>query len=178
MVGQTMKKLLIKLLLLLAITVLIGKIVISKEHQEREFQEEEFMEEIDDFLILSDTYIFAQSNPVYIKSTPLGAKLPEKSYMELIRQYEWDSNVAYAVMMAESSGIADKINPHDYHRRAGCYGSYGLFQMGCIHFGHYGLTKDNWSDPETNVKAAYLLWKERWWNEWGAYRNKSYLKHL
>jgi hypothetical protein len=155
MVGQNMKKLLIKLLLLLAITVLIGKIVISKEHQEREFQEEEFMEEIDDFLILSDTYIFAQSNPVYIKSTTLGAKGPESGYMELIRQYEWNIEDAYKIMMQESSGKSDAHNfSHETKDD-----SHGLFQINT--YGRLASerpTREWLIIPENNIEYAYNLY--------------------
>ncbi len=172
-------KLLIKLLLLLAITIIIGQIVVGKEHGLREFNEKEFsIEESNDFVVLDNMYILAHSNPIYTDSRVLGTKLSKGGYMELLQQYNWDSNIAYAVMMAESGGNPDNINKEDYHRRAKCWGSYGLFQMGCVHFGSYGLTSSNWNDPVVNVKAAYLLWKERGWTEWGAYKNKSYLKFL
>ncbi len=163
-------------MLLLAITVIIGKIVIVKEHQEP--QEEKEIEEVSDLLVLSNTYVFASSSPVHIKPQVLSTKTTRGTYMELISTYPWNSNVAYAVMMAESSGMADKINPHDYHKRANCWNSYGLFQMGCLHFGNYGLTESNWSSPEANVRAAYLLWKESGWGPWGAYTNGSYKKFL
>jgi hypothetical protein len=98
------------------------------------------------------------------------------SYYSEIAKYDWNVGVAYAIMMAESGGNPEEINWKDNHRV--CNGSFGLFQMACVHIGKYGLISENINTPEANVRAAYLLYKQRGWSPWGAYTNKSYLAFL
>ncbi len=98
------------------------------------------------------------------------------SYYNEIAKYDWNVSVAYAIMMAESNGNPEAVNWRDNHKV--CKGSFGLFQMACSHIDSYGLTSDNIKDPETNIRAAYLLYKQRGWRPWGAYTNKSYLAFL
>ncbi len=157
------------LFLLLAAVILLGAIVLRKENMDTNTSKSS------GFVLSSDPYLYAQSPPTIPKNQILATKY-EGDYYSLIASYDWDARVAWAVMMAESGGNPNAINSGDNHRV--CRGSYGLFQMGCLHFGSYGLTESNWSDPEVNVRAAYLLWKERGWGQWGAYTNGSYKKFL
>lgn len=175
-------KLLIKLLFLLALVVLIGKIVIVKEQPQ---EEEPIIEEVDSLLVFSDNYILASSTPFYTEPSVLVTKvdkIPETTNKGQIRtllgQCEWDTNLAWAVMMAESGGNLEAHNTEDFHKSKGCYGSYGLFQMGCLHFGSYGLTWENRFTAEANINAACQLWRERGWQPWGVFTNGSYRKFL
>ncbi len=150
-----MNKLLIKLLLLLAITVLIGKIVIGKEHQEP--QEEKEIEEVSDLLVLSNTYVFASSSPVYIRPQVLSTK--KSNYIEpvsryqwdyLLRQYDWNIDEAREVVMCESSG-----NPNAVGDKNTKYHSYGLFQIRALP----GRPSPEWLlVPENNIAYAYELY--------------------
>ena len=107
--------------------------------------------------------------------TPLGGAktfvlgVQVDNYRYLIEQYNWNYNVAYAVMREESRFNPEAINYEDKHR--GCSGSYGLMQLGCVHFGKYGLAHDNWHIPEVNIRTAYLLYKEFGWKIWGPCTN-------
>ena len=153
---------LILLLILLGSIMLLHSVVSSETTEAYEHQ---------------DLYVLAVGSPTFVKTEVRATKI-DKPFFNIISQYDWDNNIAWAVMMAESSGNPQAHNSKDYHRRVGCWGSYGLFQMGCIHFGHYGLTWDNKFSPEENIQSAYLLWKQRGWKEWGAYTDGSYRKFL
>ena len=76
----------------------------------------------------------------------------------LINQYDWNKDVAYSVMMAESSCDPQATNMNDNH--GACVGSFGLFQINC--------TKGRLYDPAQNVLAAYNMYKARGsWADWG-----------
>lgn len=89
---------------------------------------------------------------------------------ELVRNYtNWDTNVAYAVCMAESGGNPNAFNGSDHHN--GCTGSIGLMQIACIHSGAS-------YDPATNIATANRLWSSSGWSIWGAYSSGKYLRYL
>jgi len=95
----------------------------------------------------------------------------EKDVNELIESYDWDVDVAKAVMMAESGGDPKAYNP-EWHRS--CQGSYGAFQIACVHEGN----PEKLYDLKYNVRRAYEIWKEKGWEPWGAFTDERYLKHL
>ncbi len=117
--------------------------------------------------------------PVYHipRTQVLGVSL-EEDYYSIISKYDWDAEIMYAILKAESSKNPEIINWKDYHKSSGCYGSFGLMQLGCVWFGKYGLTEDNWKDPETNIRVAYEVYKAQGLRAWGAYTDKSYLRFL
>ena len=73
--------------------------------------------------------------------------------------------------MGESSGKPRAINPRDKHN--GCNGSYGLFQIACIH-----ANPDDMLDPKLNVKKAYEIYQRNGWQPWAAYTGGSYQRYL
>lgn len=75
----------------------------------------------------------------------------------LINQYDWNKEVAYQVMMAESHCNPNAANLNDVH--GSCVGSFGLFQINCGHGQLY--------DPATNVAVAYNMYKQSGWQPWG-----------
>lgn len=90
----------------------------------------------------------------------------------LISQYDWNVEIAYAVMMAESNGVASAVNWNDSHN--GCVGSYGLFQIACLHVTDTSLL----FDPAYNVQRAYELWSQSGWRIWGAFTDQRYLQYI
>lgn len=116
------------------------------------------------------TFNIAVSEDVIDCKEAIDFKSCTNNYRTLIEQYDWDIDVAYAVMMAESAGNANAFNPE---RHRGCNGSYSLFQVACIHDDVEKL-----KDPEYNVQRAYELYSKSGWKIWGAYTNKSYLRHM
>lgn len=89
------------------------------------------------------------------------------SVEEVIESYDWDSEVAKAVMMAESHGNPEAYNPESHGE---CSGSIGLFQIACLHD-----DKEKLFNEAYNIQRAYELYQEYGWRIWGAYTNKSYL---
>lgn len=90
----------------------------------------------------------------------------------LVAQYGWPVNTAMAVMQAESGCRPGAENPTDYH--VICYGSRGLFQIGCDSTGNYA----GMFDAGANIAHAYSMWSRRGWQPWGAYTSGAYLKYL
>lgn len=95
----------------------------------------------------------------------------EKSYREIIAEYEdWDTETAYAIMMAESGGDPNAVNWDDYHPTSNTWGSFGLFQLAEFHGNNKKL-----KDPRYNIEKAHKLWEQQGWEPWGAYQDGRYL---
>jgi hypothetical protein len=109
-------------------------------------------------MLIGGSTIIASTPPVTPKFAVLGALIGQ--------DYEWDWDIANAVLKAESGGNPNAYNP-EWHK--GCQGSFGLWQIACVHIGKYGLTRENIFDPEVNTEVAYKLWQEYGWEIWGAY---------
>ena len=88
-----------------------------------------------------------------------------------------NARIGGAVMMAESSGKPGALNSNNEY-------SLGLWQhnrdTGEDRHSFYGI--QDWSElsnPETNARATYKLWKRQGgWEPWGAYTNGSYRDFL
>ena len=117
----------------------------------------------------SDIFIEAYRIPPISKNVVLAYKM---DYMGEIMKYDWNINIAYAVIIAESGGNENAVNTKDFHKRANCYGSFGLFQIGCLH------RLENWQDPSSNIAKAYEIYKSSGWKAWTTYSDGSYLKYL
>ena len=74
--------------------------------------------------------------------------------------------------MAESRLNPDAVNAKDSHK--GCKGSYGIFQIGCIHEDDPRVL----FDVEYNIKRAREIYEANGWAPWGAYTNKSYIAYM
>lgn len=92
-----------------------------------------------------------------------------EQYRTLVEQYDWDSRLMMAIMQAESGCNPQSVNGLDNH--GSCTGSFGLFQIGCIHAGEK-------LEPASNIAIAYRIYKSQGLRAWGAYTNGSYLKYL
>lgn len=85
------------------------------------------------------------------------------NYRDYLKLYNWDIDLAYKVMYAESHIRSDAYNPE---RHRGCNGSVGLFQIACIHDDVEKL-----KDPEYNIKKAYEIYEKSGWYPWGVCHN-------
>lgn len=85
------------------------------------------------------------------------------SYRGMVAQYDWDVNTMMRIMNAESSCIPTKHNHADNHRV--CLGSYGLFQVGCVH----GYSMAHLESPANNIAAAYKIFKSQGYTAWTTY---------
>jgi len=95
--------------------------------------------------------------------TAYDVEIPETSCESvkcLVSQYDWDTELALKVAQAESNLQPDAYNP-EAHR--GCNGSYGVFQISCVH----DENPSKFFDEEYNIKRAYELYELEGWIPWG-----------
>jgi hypothetical protein len=92
------------------------------------------------------------------------------------------NDVVRAIAIAHGeSGIAlkpDAYNPEWHYDRHGnklCQGSYGVFQIACVHHMH---DVEALYDVEFNVRMARKIYEDSGWRPWGAYTNGSYLAYM
>lgn len=83
------------------------------------------------------------------------------SYRPLIERYDWDANMVIDIARAESTCDNGKDNLNDVHRNAKgavvCYGSFGLLQVGCVHYSK----GESRRDLSLNIEKAYKLYVAR-----------------
>ena len=75
--------------------------------------------------------------------------------------------------MQESSLNPKAFNPKDKHK--GCMGSYGLMQIGCI---HYPENPEALYDLDFNLKKARYVYETQGLTAWGAWTDGKYKNHL
>lgn len=91
----------------------------------------------------------------------------------MIRDTFWEDPVtAVAVAMAESGLNPFALNAQDSHR--GCNGSYGIFQIGCLH----ETDPHTLYDIEYNIKRAKEIYNQSGWKPWGSYTDNRYLAYM
>lgn len=117
-----------------------------------------------------ELYLVSNKSPVFVESEVLGSR----SYYDILKQYDWDAETMYRVLLAESSGNPNAINHNDKHRT--CRGSYGLMQLSCEHLANYGIW-DSWDNPEENIRVSYNVWQKQGYRAWGAYTSGAYLRY-
>lgn len=105
----------------------------------------------------------AQKAPVVFKTANCA------DYRGLVAQYDWDVDVAMAVMRAES-GCNANILSRTCDR--------GLMQVNCVHKAKVAGNLSALFNPETNIRVAYAIYKGAGWRAWSAYKNGAYLKYL
>lgn len=82
-----------------------------------------------------------------------------------------------AVAKGEGFPNPKAYNP-EWHYRNGekvCQGSYGIMQIGCVHFME---NPEALFDPEFNLAMAKKIQEREGWQPWGAYTNGSYKNHI
>lgn len=85
------------------------------------------------------------------------------AYRGLVAQYDWDVSTMMRIMTAESGCNPTNHNHADNHRS--CLGSYGLFQIGCVH----GYSVAYLSEPANNIASAYKIYKSQGYTAWTTY---------
>lgn len=150
----------ILLIILLLSVILLYKVSFSEEVEPIQYYNE------------SDLFILAQSPPYFIENEVSGS-LIANTYYDLIDNYSWDAEIAHRFMLCESSANPEATNWKDKHK--GCNGSFGLFQIGCIHFKKYNITDyRELYDPERNIEIAFSVYQEQGWDAWKKCKNKIY----
>lgn len=99
----------------------------------------------------------------------------------------WDARIVVAIAKAENAAcdpLRHNLTATETHRdRNGnviCVGSYGVLQVGCLHYS----AGDDHNDLATNVRLAYDVYQSRakWdvsgYNAWSTYTSGKYRLHL
>lgn len=97
-------------------------------------------------------------------------------FQSLIAQYDWNIQIASAIMQAESG-----CNP--IRDNSGLNGDgtndVGLFQINSIHVASGLITESGRNDPAANVATAYKLYAGRGnFTAWSVYTNGKYAQYL
>jgi hypothetical protein len=118
----------------------------------------------------------APAKPVNPPSTPC-----ERVQSEIAKYSDWDVNIMQAIAQAENRACnpaRHNLTTSETHRRADgsiiCVGSYGVLQVGCLHY----QGKDKRDDLATNVRIAHKVYQHSGYNAWTQFNNKEYLKYL
>lgn len=76
-----------------------------------------------------------------------------------------------AIATAESG--CDQTNHNLADKHDGCMGSYGVLQIGCIHFN--GESVDNFT---VNIALAHKVYKSQGYNAWSVYSSGKYERFM
>jgi len=114
--------------------------------------------------------IFGLLSPVTAYEAPIPEPLPEveqttvnyscEYFRSELEKYDWDVDTVIKIMILESGCKPTNHNYNDTHKNyytgeVICKGSYGLMQVGCIHYN--GEDKDDW---QKNIEIAYRVYKD------------------
>lgn len=110
--------------------------------------------------------------------TPPTQDIPKQTgceaYRSEIAKYDWNVNIAMAIMQAESG--CRTIAKGDDRVIGGIHApSCGLFQVRTL---PGRPTCEQLKDPATNIAWAYKLYSGRSWRPWSVWNNGQYLKHM
>ena len=98
---------------------------------------------------------------------------PERVEKEIRETFPEAPNTAVAIAKAES-GAKLKIDAYNPEAHKGCNGSYGVFQIACVHH----RASEDLFDPAVNIKKARKIYLKEGWKPWGAYTSGGYKKYL
>jgi len=106
------------------------------------------------------------------QTSPVRAKMPLSELEQLIVDtWPEDPETALAVAYAESMLNSNAHNP-EWHKN--CQGSYGVFQIACVH----EVNPSVLYDAKYNIKRAREIYDAHGWQPWGAYTDKRYKQFL
>lgn len=112
-------------------------------------------------------------------TTPPATPLPENPcgamQREVNKYTDWNVNTVQAIAQAENRSC----NPTNHNLSSAedhgvCIGSYGVLQVGCLHY----RAGENRDDLATNVAVAHRVWQSQGYTAWTMFRNGEYLKYL
>lgn len=94
---------------------------------------------------------------------------------ELPKYSGWDVSLMLAIAKAENRSC----NPLNHNltnseNHGVCVGSYGVLQVGCLHFQPH----DDRNDTATVVRVAYRVWQSQGYKAWTTYRTGAYKENL
>ena len=101
--------------------------------------------------------------------------------VEINKYGGWDHQIMLAIAKAENStcdplkhNLKAEETHYNYKGEVICVGSYGVLQVGCLHY-RAGESPD---DLATNVRVAHRVWEGAGYTAWTMYKNGRYLNYL
>jgi hypothetical protein len=94
---------------------------------------------------------------------------------EIAKYSGWDIDIMTAIAISENrpcDPLNHNLSMNENHGI--CIGSYGVLQVGCLHYHDH----ENRDDLSTNVAVAYRVWLKRGYQAWTMYKNGEYKKWL
>jgi hypothetical protein len=93
----------------------------------------------------------------------------------------WDHQVVLAIAEAENRScdpnrhnLTASETHRNYKGEVICVGSYGVLQVGCLHY----RDGEDRNDLATNIKVAYRVWQGAGYTAWTQYKNGAYQEFL
>lgn len=100
---------------------------------------------------------------------------------EVAKYSDWDANIVQAIAQAENRSCdptRHNEKPSETHRRSDgsviCVGSYGVLQVGCLHY----QANESRDDLQTNIRIAHKVWQSSGYTAWTMFKNGTYKQFL
>ena len=112
----------------------------------------------------------APVNPPVTPLTPC-----ETVRAEIAKHSGWDVAIMSAIAEAENRAcdpLRHNLSADEDHKV--CIGSYGVLQVGCLHY----RDGEDRNDLKTNIAVAHRVWLQQGYNAWTQYSNNEYKRFL
>ena len=120
----------------------------------------------------------AEVNPPVVPTT---ATPCEVVFTEVSKYDDWNARTIFAIAQSENGtcdpGRHNETSSETHYGLDGrvvCVGSYGVLQVGCVHY----REGEDPNDLTTNIRVAHRVWQSQGYTAWTEYRNGGYLEHL
>lgn len=94
---------------------------------------------------------------------------------EISKYSDWDVATMSAIAEAENRScdpLRHNLSADENHKV--CIGSYGVLQVGCLHY----RTGEDRNDLKTNVAVAHRVYLQQGYSAWTQYNNGEYKRFL
>ena len=113
--------------------------------------------------------------PVNPPETPVTLTPCETVRAEIAKYSGWDVATMSAIAKAENRScdpLRHNLSADENHKV--CIGSYGVLQVGCLHY----RTGEDRNDLETNIAVAHRVYLKQGYKAWTQYNNGEYKRFL
>lgn len=107
--------------------------------------------------------------------TPVTLTPCETVRAEIAKHSGWDVNIMQAIAQAENRSCdptRHNLSADENHKV--CIGSYGVLQVGCLHY----RNGEDRNDLKTNIAVAHRVYLQQGYSAWTQYNNGEYRKFL
>lgn len=95
--------------------------------------------------------------------------------VEIAKYSGWDVAIMSAIAEAENRScdpLRHNLSADENHKV--CIGSYGVLQVGCLHY----RNGEDRNDLKTNIAVAHRVYLQQGYNAWTQYKNGEYKRFL